>query len=128
MKPGRELDALVAEHVMGWKRAVQPHPELPEITLYDLYNSHVPMPHYSTDIAAAWLVVEKLTSDGIPLVLGNTTNREKDSQAKFAVTIFENWIGHVIPEDIRHVSAQAETAPHAICLAALKAIGFELDK
>lgn len=58
MKPGRELDEIVAEKVMGWKRLSDP-----------TYDWHSPddgllaagmVPFYSTDIAAAWRIVSKL--------------------------------------------------------------------
>jgi hypothetical protein len=68
---GRELDALVAERVMGWQwndytvnygnddyRTVR--------GLFDVkgsFDSHDRFPEYSTDIAAAWRVVEKLKPD-----------------------------------------------------------------
>ena len=63
----RELDALVAEKVMGWKPyskrkqreagATWTHP--------DGYNAgYGSWPEYSTDIAAAWLVVEKMRQKG----------------------------------------------------------------
>jgi hypothetical protein len=58
---GRELDALIAEKVMGWK--VNGHD-----SYYRWWGSppgwkepqSVEIPHYSTAIAAAWTVVEKL--------------------------------------------------------------------
>ncbi|WP_028609218.1 BC1872 family protein [Paenibacillus harenae] len=50
MKPGRELDALVAERVMG-------------IILPNIHNANF----YSTDIDAAWELVEKMRDNKIYL-------------------------------------------------------------
>lgn len=85
MKPGRELDTLVAEKVMGWERT----------TLYgetdwwktpdgrEIQQSNVCPYRYSTDIFAARDVVEKVKE-------------------------FEKF-------------------PYAICLAALKAAGVDIE-
>jgi hypothetical protein len=65
LKPGPELDALVAEQVMGWKHFPKPfgYPgtwERPDgSTEYGLLP-----PHYSTDIKSAWEIVEKMLSTG----------------------------------------------------------------
>jgi hypothetical protein len=58
MKPGRELDALVAEKVMGMS-----HKEMWGINDYREDGSPVYMPDfpsYSEDIHAAWEVVESV--------------------------------------------------------------------
>ena len=67
---GRELDALVAEKVMGWYRKDGPPPDgggdrwlfEPEPGDREFSFEHAEygtLPHYSTDIAAAWEVAEK---------------------------------------------------------------------
>jgi hypothetical protein len=67
MKAGRELDALVAERVMGWYNVGRGYlfgnddswggdnPQTPDKGIQDL-------PHYSTDIKAAWEVVERVSA------------------------------------------------------------------
>jgi hypothetical protein len=110
MPAGREMDALVAERVMGWVR----HPDSmyrhwcerqPDGTLRFLDQCeplHTVRPwHPSTDIAAAWEVVEKLVSEqGLHL-----------------------WWHNVWLVDFALSGAQrAETAPLAICRAALKTV------
>lgn len=67
MKPGRELDILVAENVMGWKFHVHGvgsfdsgHWEHPDGRVARIRSHINPLPYYSTDITAAWEVVEKL--------------------------------------------------------------------
>lgn len=64
MEAGPEMDALVAEHVMGWtgwKRAEGDclHGIPPNATGGDRHGTCVRS--YSADIAAAWEVVERLT-------------------------------------------------------------------
>ena len=98
MKPGRELDALVAEKVMGHGSQFNFSP--------------------STNIADAWLVVEKLKEhdkDVICISVGWLMGADKFPDIYRAVVA---WREH------RSIQADAETAPHAICLAALKAIGY----
>ena len=79
------LDALVDKHVFGW--------EFTEPTAF-----------YSTDIAAAWEVVEELDLSMYPLACTVGWRFEFD----------------------RNEGAEAETAPLAICLAALKAKGINV--
>jgi hypothetical protein len=56
MKAGRELDARVAECVMGKQAASWGGFGLME----DAERIAVDLPHYSTDIAAAWLVMDEM--------------------------------------------------------------------
>lgn len=116
MNPGRELDALVAERVMG----LEPWPEQdPRWGVKAFKAKFVPYgqepkpceaPSYSTDIAAAWEVVEKF-----------------QACARFE-RVFENgkqtgWWCELAGngDDFQSSSAVAETLPLSICLAALKA-------
>lgn len=133
MKPGRELDALVAEKVMGWVSVSKEHhwnyvrgypagwPDeysgLPPdgYTGDDEFRRDYRKIHaYSSSIADAWLVVEKL----------------KETKGRVSVDWFEDTIGyrwHVyVGEGDEQSVVGAETAPHAICLAALKAVGVEV--
>lgn len=118
MKPGRELDALVAEKVMGWRDArlhrngptdpceweawqgIPPEPE---------HGWRTALPHYSTSIADAWQVVEWLAEhhDGFVSVGVRSVDwgESGDYYDHFAHT------------------TSGESAPHAICLAALAAVG-----
>lgn len=71
-------------------------------------------PNYSTDIAAAWKVVERLTSTGFSISLVVLTSA---AHASF-----------YIPNTRYSVyAASSDTAPMAICLAALKAVGVDVD-
>jgi len=107
---GRELDAKVARFVMGWTKATLSDDVAgPEAywcaggKAMCLVDSFTP----STSIAAAWEVVVRLAERGIFL-------RIEPGKDLCAV---RTWDG-VIYED-------ANTAPLAICLAALKAISNE---
>jgi hypothetical protein len=67
--------------------------------------SYTPVPHYSSSIADAWLVVEKVRALGMPLMLWETDGRW------FAAFVYHGYRGY-----------DAETVPLAICKAALAAI------
>lgn len=102
---GRELDALVAEKVMGWApRDAGAGDRLIYVGAWAHCES---LPHYSTDIAAAWQVVEKLAADGLYVHVGYCLGRTEAS-VNSPLDIIDN--------------AYAPTAPLAICLAALKAL------
>jgi len=103
MKPGRELDALIAERVMGGRKIDDPGKP------FGLGGA----PHYSTDIAAAWEVVERLCE----LWPETTISHDKPINEWFVSS--EPEIGPTT------VGASGDTAPHAIALAALKAVGNE---
>lgn len=65
MQAGPELDALVAEKVMGWKLHKEGRAwkwwDIPLISPHhEQYDGHDDQPPYSTDPAAAWEVVEKM--------------------------------------------------------------------
>jgi len=132
MKAGRKLDALMAEKVMGWKREQPLYEDAPDsyaiwgeggnAIIY--YGDDDPLeitglPHYSTRIEDAWLVVEHLSD-----------YHDHD-------IFIENWrdgewccftmpmVSSIWPDGGRP-GACAATAPLAICLAALEAVGYEI--
>jgi hypothetical protein len=102
LTPGRELDALVAEKVMGWTNLTSDFWGCP---VKDR-ASMVPIHKYSTSIAAAWEVVEKLSE----------THR-------ICITKANGKWAMALDDEIIWISDGQETAPYAICLAALKAVG-----
>ena len=132
MKPGRELDALVAES-LGWRGPFGVReeymgsvgspkievrygwaPEFPEAPMDapDQRWIEQTLPPYSTDIAAAWGLVERLIADGYDHPLIRYDTLRADDATKWTVAVSddrEGWRG------------DAHTAPHAICLAFLKA-------
>lgn len=108
----RELDAKVAVEVMGW---VKPDPayhewirlgeKAPGATTDDI-------PRYSADIRLAWLVVEKVVADGMTVILNRL-----DGNDHWTFCIGE---GDAVNGEI--AEAEGETAPQAICRAAILAV------
>lgn len=127
MIAGREMDALVAEKVMGWRKEDKAMLHgIIQVAFVDTATDYArPIAcgcaedfQPSTDIRDAWQVVEKLDN------LGFTTEIDK-REAGWAVVFIDyrkNPIG--LKED----NAIADTAPLAICLAAFKACGVEMEK
>lgn len=138
MTAGRELDALVAENVMGWKpHRLKTGRSVPECTVCgDAFHFHFTeanmhgvywceprkgpgeIPPYSSDIEAAWPLVEKFRMDvqspGAPQNGGEYLNETGEWEVEF------------FRDDGKTDFVNAPTAPLAICLAALKAKGVEV--
>lgn len=125
MESGRELDLIVAERVMGWRGVGYPapgrHPDGvytgQELMGYPV-GSHnwCEVPYYSTDTAAAWKIVENLNARGWRVEVFSTARVGVDVQ-------ISKWGG---PHHEGDYADSAPTAPHAICLAALRAVGVDL--
>lgn len=105
----KPIDELVAEKVMGW---IKP----PETSILKAMwvetpvgTVHRELPRFSTNIEDAWLVVEKLGYDV-------KVTKNSVLTPKYQAHVF-------VPGDVKMVFA--ETAPMAICIAALKAVGEE---
>ena len=112
MKAGRELDALVAEKVMGMKldaAAGWNHPSLVQGTPLKI----IP-PKYSTDIAAAWQVVQNLRERGWYFDIGD---KPSDYEDMASPRVWSAFVDRVI------FGADADTPMEAICLVALKSVG-----
>ena len=107
LQPGREMDALIADKVMGSVaekvhilRACKAFPG------YEHTGNYVcpEIPHYSTDMAAAWTVVEKIEPNTGPFILW----QDEDG-------LFGCHFGDLS-------KAGYGEAPEAICRAALKVV------
>jgi hypothetical protein len=138
MQPGPELDRLVAEKVMGWRRMtwIEQCSQSDDYVCEE-YDSSMPDEwcslredglwiaqhlveerngYYegawtpSADIKKAWEVVEKLKSEGWSYSVSDHT-----------LPHATKWTGWHLAE-FGDFCDSAETAPHAICLAALKAV------
>lgn len=92
MQPGRELDALIHWHIFGYEY-------LPNVT-----------ENYSGDIAAAWLVVEKMLTQ-LPQGDIHIECLEGEWGVSTCHTEVAGW----------EYPTRADTAPLAICRASLKA-------
>lgn len=134
LKAGRELDALVATKVMGIDLTERPtHTWEPLVDSGEYVDAKwcehcghcwfsgeapggpcAPTPlHYSSEIAFAWEVVEKLATrfPTIHISLGAPNQRW--------------YCSFFASKDDKGSALEADTAPLAICLAALKAVGHE---
>lgn len=104
-KAGRELDALVAEKVMGWRAdGIGDDGYFWKGAGSDGWHSDNWKP--STDIAAAWAVVEKMATAEDEFRLA----KFKDNPWGCTFRYFEGD------------RSSGDTAPEAICLAALAAL------
>ena len=122
----RELDALVAEKVMGW-RLLQWIDEVAEDETWQNddgwywdgrggdYQAYEWEP--TTNISDAWLVVEKLINND----KRDTVEVSIMVDGTGALVNFYRESGDACPQ------VSADTAPKAICLAALKAVGMEAE-
>lgn len=124
LEAGPELDALVAEKVMGCNLIPHTNEKFGmtcgcrdkqhrhyEESLDDLLNA------YSTDIAAAWKVVEKLQKEALIIVVDI-------SDADPPIECCVETRGYSENNGARWV-ASAATAPLAICRASLKTVQNE---
>lgn len=133
MKPGRELNELVAMKVMGWRKGTTADGSVLDEFWIDPRADHF----YGTDegythrggdydfedfnpsqnIKHAWEVVRKMSSFG-ESVFELSEGPEENCIACFAgANEAETWEHQAI----------GKTSPHAICLAALKAVGVDID-
>lgn len=101
MNPGRPLDRLIAEKIMEYPSHEKHHEDL---LCFCKYHD---AKRYSTEIAAAWELVEKLDLFSF-------------------TTLSKNERGWLITWNDESYMVYGDTASHAICLAAIKAIGIEL--
>lgn len=114
MEAGRDMDALVAEKVMGlpvkdgWIFETSAAGcSVPGCFVYHNEQAPVRPPAYSNDIAAAWAIIEKMKG------VCSITKRASGSYI-FRINTYSYKTGLI--------QAEAPTAPLAICRAALQAV------
>jgi len=141
LQAGRELDALVAERIFGWMRVQPPKHDfdgplpgqgevLASPTAVPMIESgeyawppkgiipftfFLPSQGWSTDISAAWQVIERMAARGLWLTLLTPYDATDGYHATFTPHGRPQWCDAV-------ARAQAATAPLAICRAALRAV------
>jgi len=104
------IDRLIAQKVMGFV-VVEDLVNYRGFQLHKDGYSGKDLPHYSTHIKAAWEVVEKLAEMGYDVIV----SRVRYGRDKYECCLTrDDW-----PDDDR-ICKGANTAPMAICLAALK--------
>lgn len=115
----KERNELVATKVVGWtrgehlglKRMVWRYPEGQVIDGFDWQNE---VPRFSEEIAAAWEVVEKLRRERMNISVVS------DEDGGWNVEMWDY-------NNRQSKEVFADTAPEAICLAALRACGVEIE-
>lgn len=105
----RELDAIIATYVMGWVHNPPGIRGLGWLTSEQKMIGDHALPAFSTDIAAAWRVVERITR--VP--------QSQEEAERAANTKFGYWF-----EGAHLWAYSSAEAAHAICIAALVAIGY----
>lgn len=106
LQPGPVLDQLVAIKLMGFSEF--------GISLRNISR-------YSTDLSDAWQVVEKMGRWKFTLTSEYDFGGGGSQPRACATAIFDP----VITDERPGLLASAPTAAHAICLAALKVIGYD---
>lgn len=103
----REIEAKVAEHVMGWTNLASPPPKQPSLSWRgkppDGTSTDYYVPEYARLIEKAWRVVEHLRLQGLKL----TIEDERPWLVRF-----------LIPHEVVYLG-RGETVPEAVCAAAL---------
>jgi hypothetical protein len=141
----RELDAMVAEKVLGWEPNQAPPDGFFCRTAGDVKGDRFApvwwktpvdwrcgvcdgVPPYSSDIAAAWEVVERLSlTEVFYMEVRNTIGGAVRVRLSFSDTLVagtENEWGEIE----RKGEVIAATAPLAICLAALASVGITVNQ
>lgn len=125
---GRELDVLVAEKVMGWRCTIGETSHKGRVIAWPFPDRSGIEFEPSTDIAAAWLVVEHIRGwkplcrrdpcDYFAIDSPQVGNDYPDPPGAWCV----GWHDYAGGERISSVEAKADTAPLAICRAALLAV------
>jgi len=108
---GKEMDALIAEKVMGWKKLsgkvnILVRQSIDLIMLND--GAQELVPRYSTDISAAWEVIQHFLGTG-----RKRPKIDRVSEGEWRVQI-DDWEPDAV--------AYSSSAPLAICRAAMLAV------
>lgn len=129
MEAGPELDALVAEKVMGqhveWRKGVpmwvgKDLPGMPWVLGDGLYGHTVE--DYSRDLLRAWEVLEKFNRQGLVVSVGSKRFIDSRELVWYALIGMAKPINEFDMNASIYGEAEGPTAPVAICRAALKAV------
>lgn len=135
MKPGIDLDLLVAEKVMGWTKGHIHEGEVmmlpPNPSENEAYQSP---PAFSTNLENAWEVVEKLRSMNLSIDVhaypeGRKWLKPNEDESEWVLTPATTFYQSTICKEEDHggcwfvlCDAEGTNPAHAICLAALEAL------
>jgi|ERR1041385_845440 hypothetical protein len=121
LEAGKQLDARVALEVLGWRHNadynnVEAHWSLNIFEWVDASGIATNiLPDFSTDISAAWKVVEKFPA----IVIQRATSRD-GTRSGYMCSLPLEANGRE-GQPVKSLNAEADTAPLAICRAALAA-------
>jgi len=123
LQAGREMDALIAEHVMGHTVNYNAYLYSLGKTISGISEGFSELAHYSTNIYAAWEVVHKMCQDP-PEDCWTGPTMQMNVDASETRGKYEVVFDYLDSLDFNQSSTQAyaETAPLAICRAALLAV------
>lgn len=108
MPAGRDMDVKVAEAVFGWKVVV----EKSHTGFFNKQGLFQAVPRYSTEMAAAWEVVEHLRKQGCDFDFFASSTRVNP----------DHWADAVFLTQTTEFLTRAKTAELAICRSALKTV------
>lgn len=117
---GRALDALIAEHVMGWQTRTREEYDLGKWTVHEYLGEYIGLPRwkfiplFSKHMDAAHLALEALRSRGFGVVISSVRTDEWQVEVDRA-----SWTGSEVWSD--------GLLPLAICRAALAATEATAD-
>jgi len=129
MKAGLECDALVATNVMGLESFVEENGDV--IVVDQNLKTYFPGTNNkqgfapSTRIQDAWMVVEKLKEMGYRIDIINI-NSENNAFVQSGIAKVGDWRVYINSHE-KNIYKTHESAPLAICLASLKALGAEVN-
>lgn len=115
MEAGLELDMLVGQYVIGFEDYLKESGKRPVVRDGRYGKNYFDLPNYSTDISAAWEVVEKLRETHCYKIYDYGRNMHKNDPHHVTFSPSEKGWEH-------SNEARASTAPEAICKAALLAV------
>lgn len=120
----KEIDRLIAEKVMGWEyqdcngdELLLPPGDVSKLQFVKKPDKHQYVKSYSTNIKDAWLVVEEVNKE-------YEFELYRDKHERKYVCEFTRYVEVI---HIYNYRALSESAPLAICLAALKSVGVEVE-
>ena len=113
----RELDAWIAEYVMGWSWDLKSAKSPTGSTCDNKEKPFWWLPEYSSYIGDAWSVVEKLRTPQVAFNICTLTHQTKNPTMEW-IARFEFFVN----KRYEFVLDTHESAPMAICLAAKKLV------
>ena len=115
-RAGRDLDRLVAEKLFGFEVIEHKQVGRPDIYYKAGDNALVLVPPYSTHIHSAWEVVAKIR---YPVIIDEHICFFRLRFGPEIKPTYASWFAGWISEYGPKLEFEAETAEHAICLAAI---------